>query len=451
MQRLKDYWLRVRQGARSAAAKQIARGFETDTADLETLNVPWFAVSVIYAVLLLLVIGAGWAHFGKVDVVVVAPGRIVTTAPLAVVQPLETSIISSILVAPGDSVKKGQILANLEPTFQNADFLANQEQESALRAQIKRLKSELGTENQNIGADQDGYEHLEQQLEVTRREEYEARVSRLQAAIIELLRKLDTTKNEQAGLGEQLGSAKKLASISEQLADNGAGTLVAVIEGRERIAAIALKLRERGDHAREIEARLEQARQELFGFEQSWRREVIGELVSGVKELREADHTGDKLKLRSNLVFLRAPTNGTVMSIAKRSVGSVLREAEEFITIVPSNSALEAEIRIEPSDIGHVHVGDSVVLKFNAYPYTRYGSMRGTVRWISPDGVTSQDESQPVVFFARIQLNEDSLGAKFPIHPGFTLVADVLVGRRSILSYLLEPLKMTWKEAMREP
>jgi HlyD family secretion protein len=155
-------------------------------------------------------------------------------------------------------------------------------------------------------------------------------------------------------------------------------------------------------------------------------------------------------------VVLTAPVDGVVLDIAKLSPGSIARAAETFFTLVPLQGVMEAEVRIDAADVGYVRLGDPVHLKLDAYPFQKHGTIDGTVRTISEDafkrdsvGKTGTD----AYYMSRINmtgtLGNMTEGAR--LLPGMTLTAEVVVGQRSVLSYLAWPLTKGMTEAVREP
>ncbi|MDR3528991.1 MAG: HlyD family efflux transporter periplasmic adaptor subunit, partial [Rhodopila sp.] len=163
----------------------------------------------------------------------------------------------------------------------------------------------------------------------------------------------------------------------------------------------------------------------------------------------------------------RAERDGTVMTVSKVSVGSVLSAGQQFITLVPTDAPLEVEANIAGNDDGHVHVGDPVDVKFDTFPYTQYGLAHGVVRTVSPDSFTAQDEqrnptgSVPVPtngngvwFRSRITLDQINLHgtpANFHLVPGMPIQADIRVGKQTVLRYMLGKTVPLATEGMREP
>src|SRR5262249_1284702 len=159
-----------------------------------------------------------------------------------------------------------------------------------------------------------------------------------------------------------------------------------------------------------------------------------------------------------------APADGVVLDIAKRSVGSVLREAEPLITLVPSNATLIAEIKVNSGDVGYTKPGDAVIVKVDAFPYQRHGLLEGRLRSVSEESFTpgSQEGVAPpsgraansAFHRGEVDLTKTTLEhvpEDAHLIPGRTLPAEIKVGSRSILSFFLYPITRGLDQSMREP
>jgi HlyD family secretion protein len=175
---------------------------------------------------------------------------------------------------------------------------------------------------------------------------------------------------------------------------------------------------------------------------------------------RERDSVQEQLQKadrRHKLVNLTAPVDGVVLDIAKLSPGSVVKEAETFFTLVPLNAPLEAEVHIESVDVGYLKIGEPVHIKLDAFPYQRHGTIDAKIRTISEDAFrrdASPKSGADAFYVSRISLDSTSLknmngGSR--LLPGMTLSAEIVVGKRTVLSYLAWPLSKGLTEAIREP
>ena len=189
-------------------------------------------------------------------------------------------------------------------------------------------------------------------------------------------------------------------------------------------------------------------------------------MADKTQSLRDAKENLNKASLRQKLVELRAERDAVVQSIAKVSVGSVLQSGQQFFTLVPVDGPLEIEANVLGQDNGFVHTGDPVSIKFDTFPYTQYGMAEGTVRIISPDSFTAQQEVRnPTSSLAlpnssdpyyRTRISIDKLGLPdvppgFHLTPGLPVTAAIRVGKRTVLTYLLGRVMPLAKEGMREP
>jgi HlyD family secretion protein len=187
------------------------------------------------------------------------------------------------------------------------------------------------------------------------------------------------------------------------------------------------------------------------------------------RKLDDARESLKKAKLRRALVELRAERDAIVLSVAQVSVGSVMQSGDQFITMVPLDTPLEAETIMDGRDAGFVSVGDPVTVKFDTFPYTTYGYAHGTVRVISPDSFRNPNQDRNVGtaapqrntsdfgnFYYRVRITIDSMAmhdlpAGFRIAPGMPVTGDVKIGKRTIVQYLLSRVIPVATESMREP
>jgi HlyD family secretion protein len=183
--------------------------------------------------------------------------------------------------------------------------------------------------------------------------------------------------------------------------------------------------------------------------------------------LSDAREQLTKAKLRRQLVELRSDSDAVVQSVAKVSEGSVLQSGQHFITLVPVNAPLEIESNIFGSEHGFVRVGDSVVIKFDTFPYAQYGLAEGKVRVTSPDSFTvGQESTTPIssvplpmtisepYYRSRItidRLDLHDVPEDFHLTPGMPVTTDIKIGKRTVLGYLLGIVVPISREALREP
>jgi HlyD family secretion protein len=213
------------------------------------------------------------------------------------------------------------------------------------------------------------------------------------------------------------------------------------------------------DHDSLVEARhqVEATTATRNAFAQQWLAQTSQDLVNARNQRDAALQQLEKATRHQDLVRLTAPEDAVVLQMAKLSVGSVLKAGDPLLYLAPLNSPVEAEARISPQDIGFVRVGDPVKVKLDSFNFIEHGMVSGTVRWISEGAFTVDDTNNtpvPPYYKVRVALTDTNLRnvpAGFRLIPGMSLTADVHIGTRSVLMYLISGAVRHAREAMREP
>lgn len=442
-------------GGKNAGASKTVIEYLPDADEIERSPVPRFAQVTLHVLLLAFVSFMVWASVSKVDQVVVAQGRLVNPMPNVVVQPLETSVIQSVDVRVGQVVKKGDKLAALDATFVQADETQLRVRMASLDTQLAGLQQELsgGSAAKVEGADA----QLQANLQTERKANYRAQQLKLAENAARLRATLATNWHDQQLVAGRLKSLKEIEGMQEKMVAQKFGAQLQLLEAQQRTKEVERDLELVVSREQELRRELAAIEAERTAFEKGWRQKAMEDMLAVSRErdaLREQLQKADR---RQKLVTLVAPVDAVVLDIAKLSQGSIVKEAETFFTLVPLNVSLEAEVQIESADMGYIKIGDPVHVKFDAYPFQRHGTLDATVRTISQDAFrreTAQKSGTDAYYVSRVSLKHDLLKNMTPssrLMPGMTLAAEIVVGQRSVLSYLAWPLTKGMNEAIREP
>jgi hemolysin D len=404
----------------------------------------------------------------RVDRVVTASGIVVAKTSTTVIQPLEAAIVRSIDVAPGETVHAGQLLARLDPTFAVADMDAMVAQVSTLQAQVSRMQAEV--ENRPFTySGLDPNMTLQAAIYGQRQAEFNFKMENYQQKADSLSATIARSRSDVATYSDRLAYAKSLEAMRLELEHMNVGSKLNTLSAQDTRAEMAGNLANAQQQALGGQRDLAALIAERNGYIQNWHSEIADKLTEALSKLSDARESLNKAQLRRQLVEFRADQDGTVMSVAKVSVGSVLKIGDQLMTVVPTNAPLEVEANVAGNDDGYVHVGDPVDIKFDTFPYTQYGLAHGIVRIVSPDSFTAQDEqrnptgsapvptsqaSSPVWYRARITLDQIQLHgtpANFHLVPGMPVNADIRVGKQTVLRYMLGKTIPLATEGMREP
>ncbi|MDG4909846.1 HlyD family type I secretion periplasmic adaptor subunit [Mesorhizobium sp. WSM4898] len=440
--------------------------FQWPSTAVSNAPIPRAARGIVWMISSLVIVLITVAGLIPVDQVVTTRGLVVSQSPNIIVQPLETAIVRSIEVREGQHVQAGQLLARLDSTFASADLQALALQVSTLEAEVARLKAEAdGKEFNYDGLDPSWT--LQASIFERRKAVYEAKLENFDRQSDELTSVISRAQSDAAGYRQRLSVAASIEQMRKQLEERQVGSRLNTLLAEDNSAEMSRAL---GNAVQTAEAaRRQQAAvaADRAGYIQGWRAEVSQGLSEASSRMSDARELFNKAKLRKQLVELKSEGDAIVQSVAKVSVGSVLQSGERLITLVPAKAPLEIETNVVGRSSGFVHVGDPVVIKFDTFPYSQYGLAHGTVRTLSPDSFSAQEQARDPdsslamlpsntepFYRTRISIDQVALHdvpAGFALTPGMPVTADVQVGRRTVLKYMLGVMLPIGQEAMREP
>lgn len=448
-------WLPFVGGKRAPAKTAI--DYLPDADEIERSPVPRLAQITMHVMLLAFVTFGLWATFSQLDQVVVAQGRLINPMPNVVVQPLEMSIVTSVDVRVGQVVKKGQTLATLDATFAQAD-------ESQLKSRLASLETQIrGFELELIGgtavgkAESNADDQLQANLMQERKANYKAQQMKISENSAKLRAALATNRRDQQFVASRLKSLKEIEAMQEKMVAQKFGAPLQLLEAQQRSKEVERELELVSNREVEIRRDMAAVDSERVAFEKGWRQKIMEDLLGISRERDALKEQLQKADKRSKLVTLAAPVDSVVLEIAKLSTGSVVQAAETFFTLVPLNVTLEAEVQIDAVDVGYIKLGHPVHVKLEAFPYQKHGTIDAKVRTISEDAFRRDAAGNSALspyYLSRLTLEASKLsnmndGAR--LMPGMTLSAEIVVGKRSVISYLAWPLTKGLSEAVREP
>lgn len=453
---------RRRYGLLRPAARrpQIVTEFQSDAIEVEHRSPPRIARATLYCVVAMIAVAVTWASVSTVDMIVTAQGKLITTRPNLVVQPLETSVIRDIHVRAGDRVNRGDLLATLDPTFSQADLDQLRNKVAAFDASINRLRAELDGFEYVVGNSASADEVLQRKVFLQRKASYDAQMQNYDAQIASAQANLKTAQDEQGVLIQRLETMKSIEAMRTALAEREVGSKLNLLLSRDSRLEVESNLaRVRGNIA-DNEHRVDKSRADQRVFAEDFRKTAYQDLVETLAKRDSAAEDLKKVELRRELIVLRAPADAIVLEVtANRTIGSVVKEAEALFVLVPRDVQLQAEVDVEGRDMGQVAVGQPVRIKFEAFPFQKYGTGTGSVRVISqdsfsPDPKAERDHHTKTPYYrvlvdltdTRLRLPQD----RVQLIPGMAITAEMKVGRRSVMSYFLYPLLRGLDESIRE-
>jgi HlyD family secretion protein len=409
----------------------------------------------LYALLALVLTALVWATFSEIDKLVIARGRLVTPLSNLLVQPLEPGILKSIQVNVGQVVKKGAVLATLDPTFASADASQLGSRSDTLSLQAHRLESELGGKDRLAGGANRIQRLLQANLLAERQAAYAARLRQFDENIQRLRASLETNKQDQQTLARRVKSLQEMETMHAELEARQFGSRAKMLEIQERRLEVERDHTLAVNREKEIQREITGVEAERNTFIKTWRQEAMEKLSSTLQQRDEVNEQLSKARLRSELVTLTAPRDAVVLEIGRKSVGSVVKDAEPLFVLVPLDAKLEAEVEVDPADVGEIRAGDTTRIKIDAYPFQKHGTIRGKVINVSADTFTRQTAlgGQAFHYLARVSLEDtrlEHLPSPTRLLPGMTLTGEIVTGKRTVISCFLYPVIRVLDESFRE-
>ncbi|WP_201588148.1 HlyD family efflux transporter periplasmic adaptor subunit [Psychrobacter jeotgali] len=371
--------------------------------------------AIIWGALIGIIVLVVWAYFAQIDQVTRATATVIASARTQDIQAVEGGVLTEIMVKEGDEVAKGQLLVTLEEERAQAAVSNSDSKIAALKARLARLEAEIFERPLRFPDEIRGYsEYVENQTQLYNR--------RRQA--------IDQDVNS---LQKMMVLANQELSMNEPLLAYGDVSQADVIKLRRQVA--------------EIQAQITNKRNKYFEDAQTEMTKAQEELDVELEQLRDYSQV-----LEEKNLF--APTEGKVNNILITTIGGVVKPGEIIMKILPTSSDLIVEAKVSPVDIAYVKEGQAATVKLDAYDYSIFGAMNGTVVYISPDTLL-EDTPNGEESYYRVQIK--ITGAEFAerrdeivIKPGMTASVDIKAQERSVLSYLTKPITKTFSEGLGE-
>jgi adhesin transport system membrane fusion protein len=395
-----------------------------------------------------------WAACTPVKELARTEGQLLPSGYSQLVQHLEGGLVREILVHEGDFVQKDQLLMRLDGAGLEEDYREQQALVESLSLQAERLQALLENRAPNFTALSKSTAAISEQqhmYETTRdaggsaRAVIDEQIAEKQKTIARLKQSIGTSTNN-------LGVAKENSSIYADLNSKG-------LTSRTNYLKKEQELNTQQGELNSLNGQLEETKRELGEYTR--RREALAgqqrdtaytELNHVRSELAQATQNLKKRNDRVGRLEVRSPVMGYVKGLRVNTIGSVIPAGQTLMEIIPVDEQIIAEARILPQQIGRVAVGQEVQVKVDSYDYVRFGTIPGILESIS--AMTFTDEIRRQDYYkGRIRLSKNYAGSTpntHPVLPGMTVDADIVVGEKSVLGYLLKPIQIAMHNALTE-
>lgn len=394
-----------------------------------------------------------WAQVTELEKVTRGSGRVIPQSQNQVVQHFEGGIVREILVREGDRVEKGAVLLRVENSFQRAELLQAQLEIRAKTLRIRRLDAEItGAPSFTLGPELTGDLNRLYEREVGL---FETRKKTLSEQLLILE---DQSRQKEIEISEQKSRWKNTARERElvlqrvtslrRLVSVGAVSANELLDNERILQQIEGKISDLTHDIPKTEAAMSEIARRRTETVLRFRTEAEKERADNELQIAKLNETVNAMKDRSERSDVIAPISGTVNKLNVTTVGGVVKSGEPLGTIVPIDTSIAVEARIQPKDRAEVWPGLTAVVKISAYDFSVYGGLKGKVVEVSPDAL--QDEKGQPYFRMRLEATGSNFGPDRPVVPGMVADVDILSGRRTIMETLIRPVKVLRDNALRQ-
>lgn len=414
---------------------------------------PW----LLWAMIGFVGVALAWSVLAHVDVVAEAPAKLVAIGHNKLVQAADQGVVRAIYVRDGQAVRAGEPLIALDPTTAGAEKAQAEAALLAARIDVARGRALLAALQGGSAAfaapagTPPEVALTQRNLIASRLAEVGDHVRSLSAQAEEAGAQQRASADESSRLVDTLPLLAERVSRRKTLADKGLSSKILQLELQQQQVDHERRIGIERETALRARASVADFRAQAAMARSEAAREALADLAKAEADVRQREEELTKARQRSGLQLLRAPVAGTVQQLAVYTEGAVLKPADPILVIVPDDAKLMLEAQVLNRDMGFVRVGQAVMVKFEAYPFTRYGTVAGKLVGVSRDAVA--DEKLGPVYQARVLLARTTIDADGRVErlaPGLSATAEIRTGTRRVIDYLLSPLERRVQEAGRE-
>ena len=392
-----------------------------------------------------------WSALARIDVIVRAEGRVVPAGKAQIVQHLEGGIVRKILAQEGEIVQAGQVLMELSDIQARTNLGQERSKSSALRGREARLVAESsGATEVTFPADLD-----DEEVKQTESSAFLARRTRLNEEV-KVLRdqngqkrgEIAEAESRKRNLASELNVAKQQYRVIEGLRQNGAASNLELLDSQSRVQRLASQIAEAESAIPRLRAAVAETESRISEVSARFRAEASAELTQVRSDLEKSELEIDTNKDRLDRNKVRAPVSGFINRLAVTTEGGVVRPGEVLMEITSNEKGVLIEARARPNDRANLRNGLPARVRIGAYDYATYGALHGVVTEVSADTLLDEREGR---YYRVVLKTEPQDKEEMSTLPGMTAVADIVVGKRTVLSYLLSPLMRFRDSAFRDP
>lgn len=404
-----------------------------------------------------------WASFTRLDEVTRAVGQVESAQAVQEIQNREGGTLEELRVHEGDTVKQGDIVARVSNVMAASQLQEQQGAQALLQAEVIRLKAEQDGEEEPVFPEelQEKYPGIvagQLSLFKTHKQQYDSEIRALEAQKEQRLREVEGAEARQKSISANLEIAIQQRDTVNPLMVKGIYPRVDYMRLEQSVVSLRGDLESVAQSIFQSRSAVEEAVQKISSRKSEWYNTTQEELNK-----KNGDLTAITTRLKASGEMVKrtdvtSPVNGKIKTINAKTIGMTIQPGATIMEILPVDDKLVITARVRPTDRAFIHTADDpaqqqkAVIKIGAYDFSIYGGLDARLTYISDD--TLEDKKKGDVYY-EVKLVTDKNyityhGEQLPIMPGMTATADIMTGKKTVLSYLLKPILKAKQNALTE-
>ena len=394
--------------------------------------------TILYIVLSLIIFTFLWLFLAKIDIVVSSQGKVIPNGEIKILKPLESGVVSKILVKEGDKVLKGDTLMSIDPSVTTVNLQTKENELNNLNMSIIRLRA-LGNESNLTNEELNLLSNSELNLFLNQKNSYDNSINQYKFSIEELNFNIKSSKDEIIRLNNLLNKNQNRLNRLERVKD--IISLKEYDELQKEVYDLTSKLNIAKNNKTAAINKLNATKEELEVFKQNSKGKFLDELITKQKEANLIKAEINAYLFQSKQQLIKSPVDGYVGKLLVNTESGVVNSGEALITIIPANEPLIIKATTLNKDIGFLKEGQKVAIKIDTFNFQKYGKLDGELIHIANDAI--EDEKLGIVYEIKVKPLKTTLnidGEIKNIEPGMSVIAEVKVGKRRVIELFIYPI-----------
>jgi hemolysin D len=404
---------------------------------------------LLWTIIAFIILGSLWLYIGKIDIVVSARGKVIPYGEVKVLQPIETGVISKLLVKEGEEVKKGQVLVEIDPSVTETNLVSKQKNLELLEIETSRLMALIEGKAFITPPNCEDPDLLSTQRLIfqTSRQGFKQQQLLIKKQILQIQEQIesamvDVSRLRQHSENTKIREANLLEVIDIIARSEYDDTHKEVIEYEEQI-----RMKEHG--VTQLNEQLNELDEKYLLITQDYQNKLLEELTLKRKEATLLKVEIESIEFKKAKQRITSPVDGYVTKLMVHTIGGVVTPAEKIISIVPKDVPLVIKATVLNQDIGFIKEGMDSALKIDTFNFQKYGLIPAEVIHISDDAI--EDEKLGSIYEVYLKPKKEFLmvkGEKVYLNSGMSVTAELKVGKRRVIEFFIYPLIQYLDEGM---